>query len=548
MLPEDTIRIREDVLALAVKKKIRPLVEAGAFDDPADEGYHHSKVLPNAQPYLTENAIRSDPIDNLDKAVQSSSNLLSTQEKIWTRQFTTHCDADDCRRHLLDLLYGAGALPDRIKSFHDWAYVRSVPDSDYKQGCTATVISYLLAMLDHRKYAFCKPTVYKAAAAALLGPAGIVRDKLKRVMHVSAFYAEALRLFRDVHKLPFDDLLYVHAAFFRLVPKNNRDSANWENLFDDDGTTPPPAQPSHEPVDPAQADLIAADEIGQVLLARKNVILYGPPGTGKTYKAHELARKWRKSQGDLTVEQVTFHPSYAYEDFIEGYRPVDGGGFGLKEGIFAQVCRKARDDQDRLFLLVIDEINRGDVARLFGELITLIEADKRRADAARRLPYSQQELWVPPNLHLLGTMNTADRSISLMDIAIRRRFSFVEFPPDPEILSAGGTHLREVCGIALSDLMQGINSRLLSAGVDRDRAIGHSYFLIPSSAQSPLDALSDRIRYDIFPLIEEYCYADRALIRRILGDLVTEHGEFDVEVLDDEDSLVAALMKLAEVA
>jgi len=545
MSPEDTIRIKGDVLKLAVEKKIRPLVEEGAFDDPANEGYHHSKVLPNAQPHLTEDAIRSNPIESLDRAVQSSSNLLSAQEKIWTRQFTTHCDVDDCRRHLLDLLYGAGDLSDRIKSFDDWAHVRLVPDTEHKQGCTATVIGYLLAMVDPHKHAFCKPTVYKAAAAALLGSAGIVRDKLKRLIHASAFYTEVLGLFRDVYDLPFDDLLHVHAAFFRLVPKNSRDSANWETLSGDVEREVVVSPEGSKVI--VGIDLIAADEIGRLLLARKNAILYGPPGTGKTYKAQDLARKWRKCQGDSAVEQVTFHPSYAYEDFIEGFRPVDGGSFGLREGIFTRVCKKARDSQDRQFLLVIDEINRGDVARLFGELITLIEADKRTPEAARRLPYSQCDFWVPPNLHLLGTMNTADRSISLMDIAIRRRFSFVEFPPDPDVLDAGGIYLREIGGIELSALMQGINTRLLDAGVDRDRAIGHSYFLIPAEADSPLDTLCARLRYDVFPLIEEYCYADRSVIRRILGDLVTDRGEFDAEILDDEKGLLAALGKLATV-
>lgn len=545
MSSEDTIKIREDVLALAVEKRIRPLVDAGVFDNPVEEGYHHSKVLPNAQPCLTEDAIRSNPTENLIKAVQSSSNLLSTQEKIWTKQLATHCDADDCRRYLLDLLYGAGNLADRIRAFHDWAHVRPVPDTDYKQGCNTTVISYLLAMVDPHKHAFCKPTVYKAAAGALLGSAGIERDKLRRVMHASAFYTETLRLFQDTHGLRFDDLLYVHAAFFRLVPKNNRDSANWENLSEN--IKPKVIVPPNPIVDISGVDLIAADKIGRVLLARKNVILYGPPGTGKTYEAQDLARKWRKCQGDSAVKQVTFHPSYAYEDFIEGFRPIAGGGFGLKEGIFASVCREAHKYPDGQFLLIIDEINRGDVARLFGELITLIEADKRKADVARRLPYSQQEFWVPPNLYLLGTMNTADRSISLMDIAIRRRFSFVEFPPDPDVLDATDGCLREIQGITLSGLMQGINSRLLNVGVDRDRAIGHSYFMIPSTAESPIDALCERIRYDVFPLIEEYCYADRALICQILDGLVTDQGEFDAEVMDDEGSFVAALAKLIEI-
>lgn len=540
-MASDDVRIKEDVLALAVERKIRPLVEQGAFEDPDEEGYHHSKVLPTAGPFLTQEAIRSDARESLLKATQASSNLLATQEKIWTKQLTKHCDPEECKRHLLDLLYGSGEPIDRVRSFYDWAAVRPVPDTDYKQGCTNTVISYLLAMVDPAEYAFCKPTVYKAAALALLGRDAVVRDKVRRVVHATAFYKEALRLLKETHGLPFTDLLYIHAAFYRMIPKHNPDSGNWENLKGE----PPPPPPPPPPPTPGNLDSILSDEVGELLLERKNVVLYGPPGTGKTFKALDLVRRWRGCQGETSVDQVTFHPSYAYEDFIEGFRPVDGGGFELREGILVKLVRKAQGDADRQYLLIIDEINRGDVARLFGELITLVEADKRKPEAARMLPYSQSDFWLPPNLHILGTMNTADRSISLMDIAIRRRFSFVEFLPDPDVLTAGGAYLREIRELSLADLMQGINRRLLDAGVDRDRAIGHSYFLIPKDADKPLDALYTRLRFDVFPLVEEYCYADRGMIQRILGGLVNERGEINAELADDEQELLAVLTKLA---
>jgi len=545
MTPEFVVNINRSTLALAVEKRIRPLCEKGVFDDPKNEGYHHAKVLPKAQPCLTQEAIRADPRGNLVKAVQSSFNLLSVSEKIWTKQLATHCDEDVCRRYLLDLLYGAGDLADRLRAFHDWSRVRPVPGTEYQQGCRPAVVSYLLAIVDPKEYAFCKPTVYKAAAAALLGPGAVVREWLGRLLHATALYKEALHLFRDVHHLPFDDLLHVHAAFFRLVPKNNPESANWDNL--ELAERPEPIVSEEPAGTTVDLEPIASDEIGRLLLARRNVILYGPPGTGKTYSAQSLASTWRACQGASAVQQVTFHPSYAYEDFIEGFRPVEGGGFDIRDGIFTRLCDNARKAEEQQFLLVIDEINRGDVARLFGELITLIEADKRGRDFARRLPYSQRDFWVPPNVHLLGTMNTADRSISLMDIAIRRRFSFVEFPPDPEVLDAGGAYVREVGDIQLSDLMVGINARLMDAGVDRDRAVGHSYFLVSAADESPLDTLCARLRHDVFPLIEEYCYADRSLLRRILGKLVTEHGEFDTDLLDDEEAMLAALADLATV-
>ena len=538
----EAIHINEKILDLAVEKKVRPLVDAGAFDDPGNEGYHHMKVLPAARLCLTPEAIQSSPVENFKKAVVSaSSNLLFTQEKIWAKQMAIHCDADELKRHLLDLLYGTGELLDRIKTFQTWAALRPVPGTDFKQGCSHTVISYMLAMIDPKRYAFCKPRVYKAAAAALLGKKGVVKDKAARLLHASAFYAELLRLFTTKYGLPFEDLLHVHSALFRLTPENNPDSANWENL--EAGVSPPPVIKSDPPPEIKGLEGIAGDEIGALLLERKNVILYGPPGTGKTFRALELAKKWRQSQGEAAVEQVTFHPSYAYEDFIEGFRPADDGSFALRNGLFVDFARRAGSDLKRQHLLIIDEINRGDVARLFGELITLIEADKRRQDVARKLPYSKQDFWVPPNLYILGTMNTADRSISLMDIAIRRRFSFFGCSPDTQAFA--GNYLREIGGVSLADLLDGINTRLQTAGVDRDRAVGHSYFMIPVGDGSPLSLLWTRLRYDVFPLIEEYCYADRSMIRLILGDLVDERGELDDQLDDDEQALTAALKDLA---
>jgi len=515
-----TVNINEEVLSKAVEKTIRPILDTGVLEDPKMEGFHHQKMLPTAQPCLTTEAIESNPVENISRAIGAGSWLLSQFEIMWSKHFLDRCDADECKRHCIDLLHGGGDLESRIRGFLGWSGVRVIEETGKKGGINPTTASYLLAVVDPSRHAFCKPLVYGDAAKALLGT--VESDRINRIIHANTFYQAALKLFRDKYQLPFSDLLHVHLAFFML--------RSYDEYPDWNGGTPPDG-----PV----------DELGSLLLNRKNVVLYGPPGTGKTYKALDLAKKWKAVHGDGAVDQVTFHPSYAYEDFIEGYKPDEQGKFGLRDGLLVRVSAKARKDLDRKFLLLIDEINRGDVARIFGELITLIEADKRNEAAASTLPYSQKPFWVPPNLHLLGTMNTADRSISLMDIAIRRRFCFVECRPDPEVLTQSPNYLREVEGVSLAKLLASINARLLDAGVDRDRAIGHSYFMIPAKSPSPLEVVRERLRYDILPLVEEYCYADRPMMRRVVGDLVDDQGEFDHALLDDDADLTKVLQKLA---
>jgi 5-methylcytosine-specific restriction protein B len=268
-------------------------------------------------------------------------------------------------------------------------------------------------------------------------------------------------------------------------------------------------------------DAVAA-EARRLLLRRENVILYGPPGTGKSRAAQQIADDWATKYGEEFLVQTTFHPSYSYEDFVEGFRPSesDPSKFELTPGVLLQAAKQAESGPT---LLVIDEINRADVAKVFGELITYIESDKRgREFTTAQQPKSAEKRVIPTDLFVLGTMNTADKSISLLDVALRRRFKFVECPPLPSALSSSPEWKDSVFGISLASLLTTINGRLLDVGVTRDRLVGQA--LLGVSASGDDSELLDRIRYDVYPLVEEYLFGEAERIEKVLPGLIDAHG------------------------
>jgi len=304
------------------------------------------------------------------------------------------------------------------------------------------------------------------------------------------------------------------------------------------------------------ADPVVERRVGRLLIARKNIVLYGPPGTGKTRAALQLADRWRLQHGDQSVFSITFHPSYGYEDFVQGYRPTattigtngEGGQegslesvrFELIDGVLLKACERAEEFLDegdgtnpRRVLLLIDEINRGDTARIFGELITYIEGDKRGVPF-RLAQTPTVERTIPSNLYVLGTMNTADKSISLLDIAMRRRFAFVGFPPDPSVFQAAPDWLSEIEGLHLSELLRGLNERLLAIGIEPDCAIGQALLRVDANTPDPFQHLRDRFEYDICPLVLEFCFLDRRRIATVLGGIVDSNGAFRVAMSNAE--------------
>jgi 5-methylcytosine-specific restriction enzyme B len=323
-----------------------------------------------------------------------------------------------------------------------------------------------------------------------------------------------------------------------------------------------PRAPTLRPLSPLTG---VAARVQAALDRKAQVILYGPPGTGKTYWADRaiwelVARAWfgkeasalsaperQQALEEGAVSACTFHPAYGYEDFIEGYRPFAAGNgvaFRLEPGIFRELCERARRSSKPHFLL-IDEINRGDVPRIFGELLTLLEKDKRNRPLT--LPVSRQAFSVPENVRVVATMNTADRSIALLDAALRRRFAFVELLPDYATL---GT--TSVGGLPLGPWLRELNERIVQhAGRDaRNLQVGHAYLLQAGQPLTDAARFLEVFRDDIVPLLEEYCYGDDDALARILGTHLVLREPSDARgrliPLDEPSAVISALLQSFE--
>lgn len=250
-----------------------------------------------------------------------------------------------------------------------------------------------------------------------------------------------------------------------------------------------------------------------VLKNKKNVILQGAPGVGKTFAAKRLAYS---IMGVIDIERVMmvqFHQSYSYEDFIMGYRPTDTG-FELKKGAFYNFCKKAEEDTDNDYFFIIDEINRGNISRIFGELFMLIESDKRGMEL--RLLYSDEKFSVPKNVHIIGMMNTADRSLAMLDYALRRRFAFVELKPGfaTDGFCEYRMRLDNEKFNSLIHCVENLNSAIAAdESLGEGFCIGHSYFCNLEGKDITDSRLSEIVEFELIPLLKEYWFDEPSKVR-----------------------------------
>lgn len=263
------------------------------------------------------------------------------------------------------------------------------------------------------------------------------------------------------------------------------------------------------------------DRLVAVLMKKKNIILQGAPGVGKTFAAKRLAYSIMEEVDDDRIEFIQFHQNYSYEDFVMGYKPV-GDGFELKYGIFYCFCQKAANHPDKDYFFIIDEINRGNMSKIFGELLMLIEADYR--DKKATLAYNGLGFSVPKRLHIIGMMNTADRSLAMIDYALRRRFSFLNMEPgfDSEGFINYQKGLANDTFNTLIERIKELNKEIMQdKSIGKGFCIGHSYFC--NADECTEEWMKDVVDFDILPMLSEYWFDEAAKLQRWENIL---HGVF----------------------
>ena len=405
------------------------------------------------------------------------------------------------------------SVAERIRAFSS-SFPRSVTSGP---GTRMNVISVLLMGLDVERYPPFRTNMFKDAyARTIYGQPDPNADEAALYEHALGFLDRFIEEAKE-RGLPMRHRLDAQSVIWGVMGNY------WEIQDDDDDpsetddTTPPPPPSLPELANALYLPVEFLEEIEALLDDKKQVIFQGPPGTGKTYVAQKLARHLAGSNERVTLVQL--HPSYAYEDFVQGFRPTlkDGqAGFALRDGPLLRAAEKARRQTNERHFLVIDEINRGNLAKVLGELYFLLEYRDERI----RLQYQredEEDFTLPDNLYIIGTMNTADRSIALVDLALRRRFYFVEFHPDEkpvkdvlhDWLADKSPDMEWV-----ADVVERANELMRE---DRHAAIGPSYFMKDDLNE---EAVRRIWKHSVLPYIEERRFGESDSL-----------GEFDLDRL-----------------
>ncbi len=328
-------------------------------------------------------------------------------------------------------------------------------------------------------------------------------------------YEKSCVLFKyyDKNDFPDEDVLRNDLKEYLNLYKFIKNNYKFELLEADDDTDSPKTETNFEKYteeDFLNEVYISSDNykiLKNLLSTKKNLILQGAPGVGKTFVAKRLAYAMMGLKDDNRIEMIQFHQSYSYEDFIEGYRPIEEG-YELQPGTFKEFCEKAAEDEENDYFFIIDEINRGNLSKIFGELFMLIETDKRGDNYKIKLLYSKEPFCIPENVHIIGLMNTADRSIAMIDYALRRRFAFFDLEPgfDSDGFKEYINQINNDKFNALIDCMKNLNIAIeKDESLGKGFRIGHSYLCDLNRENIEVD-LEYIVEYEIIPLLNEYWF------------------------------------------
>ncbi len=335
---------------------------------------------------------------------------------------------------------------------------------------------------------------------------------------------------QDVPTSDFDGIQFDRRTVFHIQDEEAKQRIL--ALLEDTPPPPPPPTPDYTLDDILQDGCFLEEPKLKTILSRlqskKNLILQGPPGTGKTWLARRLAYALIGEEDDTRVRRLQFHPNLSYEDFIRGYRPNPDGKLDLVDGPFLKAVNDATNDPDNKYVIVIEEINRGNPAQIFGEMLTLLESDKRKPEEALTLAHSHQadeRVYIPPNLYVIGTMNVADRSIALVDLALRRRFAFIDLVPvfgdvwrkwvhkqsdiPPEFLTT------------IENRITTLNDKIAAdPSLGPQFQIGHSYLTPTERIEDATVWFTDIVETEIAPLLSEYWFDNATEAETAKSDLL----------------------------
>lgn len=436
----------------------------------------------NVQKTLTDISKYPDYVKNLEKLFEEKSQKyywwLVASPKIWSLSKTPVGEVQSYT------LYNDNGNQRRIfQNFID------AKEGDIVIGYEATPVKQIVAIAEVAKAADDKQIYFKKTEA-LLNP--IDFSAIKNIPELNG-----MEFFKNMN-----------GSFFKL--SENEYNILLDLIRDENPKTTDKLNPKYSEekfLDEVFMDSAEYTRLKSLLLGKKNIILQGAPGVGKTYSAKRLAYSIMGEKNESRIEFIQFHQNYSYEDFIMGYKPKEDGGFELKRGVFYNFCKKAQSDPDKDYFFIIDEINRGNMSKIFGELLMLIENGYRGEMHEIRLAYNDEHFFVPENLYIIGMMNTADRSLAMIDYALRRRFSFFDIVPgfDTEGFNKYKENLNSETFNQVIDAIKALNAEIAEDdSLGQGFCIGHSYFCNQDSFDKMW--LENVIKYDIEPMLREYWF------------------------------------------